>query len=111
MVGKISRSKTSSLKAVASVFGVGCGLGINSQHRWWRTHLSDKARRFLANSWPWIFAVSVVNGVLLVAGSIVLVCLFDLNMPDLFVYSFLFSILLIVLDIFTGIARDIQISE
>jgi hypothetical protein len=96
---------------VASVFGVGCGLGINSQHRWWRTHLSDKARLFLAHLWPWIFAVSVANGVLLVVGSIVLVYFFDLNMPDLFVYSFLCSILLILLDIFTGITRDIQISE
>jgi hypothetical protein len=43
-------------------------------------------------------------------GSLALVYLFDLNMPDLFVFSFLVSIVLIVLDIFTGIARDVQLS-
>jgi hypothetical protein len=87
------------------------GVGIRSRHRWWRSRLSSKALRLLAGSWPWVFVLSVANSVLLVVGSIVLVLLFGLNMPDLFVYSFFAAVVLILLDILTGTARDIWISE
>jgi hypothetical protein len=84
--------------------------GIRSRHGWWRRHLSTSILGFLSRAWPWVFVVSVANGFLLVVGSLILVYLFDLNMPDLFVYSFFLAVLLILLDIITGIARDIEIS-
>jgi hypothetical protein len=78
-------SNPSAWKAVASVFGVGY--------------------------WPWVSALSVANGVLLVVGSVGLVLLISLNMPALFVYTFFAAVVLILLDVLTGNARDIRISE
>lgn len=84
------------------------GLGINSPHTWWRTHLSINSRRFLAIIWPWLFGICVLNGVFLVIGSVILVYFFGLDTPGLFVGSFLFSIIAILLSIVVGIAYDIQ---
>lgn len=84
------------------------GLGINSPHNWWRTHLPVNVRRVLAQVWPWVFGVCVINGVFLVVGSIILVYAFGLNNPDLFVNGFFFAIISVLLSIFTGIAYDIQ---
>jgi len=55
-----------------------------------------------------IFGIAVINGVFLVIGSLILVYFFDLNNPDLFMNSFFFSILSLLLMIFTGVAYDIQ---
>lgn len=83
-------------------------LGINSPHTWWRTIVSNNIRRILARLWPWVFSVSVINGVFLTIGSVILVFVFGLNNPEMFVISFLFSIISVLLSIFTGIASDIQ---
>lgn len=84
------------------------GTGIKASSPWWYKHLTITFRRFLAVLWPWIFGIAVINGVFLVIGSVVLVYFFDLNNPDLFVNSFFFSILSLILVIFTGRAYDIQ---
>jgi hypothetical protein len=84
------------------------GTGIEAPSTWWRKHLSDNLRRFLATLWPWIFGIAVINGVFLVIGSLILVYFFDLNNPNLFMNSFFFSILSLLLMIFTGVAYDIQ---
>jgi hypothetical protein len=87
------------------------GLGINSPHSWWRTHLPVSVRRMFAKLWPWVFGICALNGVFLVIGSLILVFVFDLNNPDLFVYSFFFAVLSLLLTILTGIAYDIQRDE
>jgi hypothetical protein len=87
------------------------GIGVDRTLAWWRKHLSVNVRHFLATLWPWIFSIAVINGVFLVIGSLILVYLFDLNNPDLFLYSFFFSILFLLLTIFTGRGYDIQKSE
>jgi hypothetical protein len=84
------------------------GLGINAPYTWWRTHLPVNIRRVLAQLWPWVFGVCVINGVFLVVGSVILVYAFGLNNPDLFVNSFFFAIVSLLLSIFTGVAYDIQ---
>ena len=84
------------------------GLGINSQPTWWRNNISVKLQRFLAQLWPWLFGIAVINGVFLVIGSLILVYFFNLNNPDLFTNSFFFSVLLMILVISTGRTYDIQ---
>ena len=87
------------------------GTGIGAPLTWWRKRLSVDVRRFLAKLWPWIFGITVINGLFLVIGSLILVYFFDLNNPDLFVNSFFFSIISLLLTIFIGRAYDVQKSE
>ena len=83
------------------------GLGINA-HTWLGTRLPFNIQRFLAKSWPWIFGICLINGIFLVVGSIILVYFLDLNNPDLFVNSFFFAVVSVLLIIFTGAAYDVQ---
>jgi hypothetical protein len=87
------------------------GTGVDRPLTWWRQHLSVNVRHFLATLWPWIFSVTVINGLFLVIGSLILVYFFDLNNPDLFLNGFFFSIISLLLTIFSGRAYDIQMSE
>lgn len=84
------------------------GLGIHAPYRWWRSHLPVPIRHFLAQLWPWVFGVCLINGLFLVIGSVILVYFFDLNNPDLFVNSFFFAVVSLLLTIFTGVAYDIE---
>ena len=87
------------------------GTGIGTASTWWRKRLPVNVWRFAATVWPWIFGIAVVNGVFLVIGSVILVYLWDLNNPDLFVNSFFFSIVSLLLTVFAGRAYDIQKRE
>jgi hypothetical protein len=87
------------------------GTGIKAPQTGWRKHLPFNARRFLAKLWPWVFGVCVVNGVFLVVGSVILVYLFGLNNPDLFVNNFFLTVLFLLLTVLTGVAYDIRNSE
>ena len=84
------------------------GLGINAPLGWWRKNLSIRVQRFLAALWPWLFIIALANGVLLVIGSLILVYFFDLNNPNLFMGSFFFTIIFLLLLNVTGRAYDIQ---
>jgi len=84
------------------------GMGIHAPYTWWRAHFPTGLRRFLAWLWPWIFGVTVINGVFLVIGSLILVYGFGLNNPDLFVGSFFFSVVSLLLTLFTGVAYDLE---
>lgn len=84
------------------------GLGINAPYKRWRKYLPVNAQRFIARLWPIIFGISVINGFFLVIGSVILIYLFEFHNPDLFLYSFFFSLLLIILSIITGVSYDIQ---
>ncbi len=79
------------------------GLGINAR-KWWGTRLPNNIQHLFAKSWPWIYGICLINGLFLVVGSIILVYIFGLNNPNLFVYSFLFTIVCLLLCIITGAA-------
>ena len=87
------------------------GIGVDKPSTWWHQHLPENVRHFLAALWPWVFSITVINGVFLIIGSVILVYLFGLNKPLLFLSSFYFSILSLLLTIFTGRAYDIQSNE
>lgn len=84
------------------------GLGINASHNWWKKNLSVNIRALLAKFWPWIFGITVLNGVFLVIVSVILVYSIGFNNPDLFVMNFFFSVIFQLFTIFTGIAYDIR---
>jgi hypothetical protein len=84
------------------------GTGIGRPSPWWRSRLSGRRWGWLAALWPWIFGLAVANGIFLVIGSLVLVYLFDLNMPDLFVMSFFFAVLSLSLTVVLGRGYDLQ---
>ena len=84
------------------------GTGIGRPSPWWRSRLSRGVWGSLAALWPWIFAIAVANGLFLVIGSLVLVYLFDLNMPDLFVVSFFFAVVSLSLTLVVGRGYDVQ---
>ena len=83
---------------------------INAPLTWWRNHLSVKARRFLAQLWPWVFGVALINGVFLFVGAIILVYVFGWGNEDLYLNSFLFAVVSLPLTIITGIGYDLQSS-
>ena len=87
------------------------GMGIEKSSAWWHQHLPQNVRHILAALWPWVFGLAAINGVFLVIGSVILVYFFDLNKPFLFLNSFYFSILSLLLTVFTGRAYDIQMDE
>ncbi|MBP1632246.1 MAG: hypothetical protein H6Q11_534 [Acidobacteria bacterium] len=84
------------------------GLRLGAPHTRLRKHLPAGFRRFLARLWPWVFGVALANGALLVAGSIILVYVFDVDAPEIFVGSFLFAIASLLLSAVSGVAFDIQ---
>jgi hypothetical protein len=84
------------------------GLGVHAPLIKWWTHLPMNLIRFLAMLWPWIFAISLLNGVFLVIGSVALVYFTGLNNADLFVNSFFLAVLSLLLMIITGRAYDVQ---
>ncbi len=87
------------------------GLGINASYTWWRGHLSTHIRHILARAWPWVFGLCVIDGVFLVIGSVILVFIFNMNQPNLFVACFLLALGAVPLTILSGIAYDIEKSN
>ncbi len=87
------------------------GTSINKPLTWWSNHLSVKAQRFLAQLWPWVFGVSFINGVFLFVGSIILVYSFGWGNADVYLNSFFFAVVSLLLAIITGIGYDLQSRE
>lgn len=84
------------------------GLGLHSTNSGWAGRLPTGGRQLLGGLWPWVFAITAANGLFLVVGSLILVYLFALNQPDLFVNSFFFAIVSLLLTLITGAAYDSQ---
>lgn len=87
------------------------GTSINAPLTWWRTRLAGNAGRFLAQLWPWVFGVAFINGVFLFVGAIILVYAFGWGNEDLYLNSFFFAVVSLLLTIITGVAYDLQSSE
>lgn len=84
------------------------GLGIHASHAWFSSWLPMNLRTYLALSWPWIFTITVVNGIFLIVGHIILVFLFGFANADLFLFSFFFAVFSLILSMLTGVAYKIQ---
>jgi hypothetical protein len=93
---------------IIGILAGAAGTGIRSPLTGWRKRLPVNVRHSLAKLWPWVFGVAAINGAFLVVGSVILVCFFGLNNPDLFSNSFYFVVLSLPLTILTGAAYDIQ---
>ena len=87
------------------------GTSINAPLTWWRTRLAGNAGRFLAQLWPWVFGVAFINGMFLFVGAIILVYAFGWGNEDLYLNSFFFAVVSLLLTIITGVAYDLQLSE
>lgn len=87
------------------------GTSINAPPTWWQAHLSDNIGRFLAQLWPWIFGITLANGVFLFVGAIILVYSFGWGNADLYLNSFFFAVVSLLLTIITGIGYDLQAAE
>jgi hypothetical protein len=87
------------------------GTGIDAAYPRWRKVYKGGFRRVLAKLWPWIFALCLLDTVILVIGSYTVAHVFDVDTSDIFVNVFFSSVLgLIVTDI-VGVAYDIEKSE
>lgn len=86
------------------------GLGINAPYTGWRRHLPTTLRAWLAGLWPWVFGICAVNGVFLVVGHVVAAYLFAPVRAVLFVGSFFFAVVTLLITILAGTAHDIQIA-
>jgi len=82
------------------------GLGINAQEPKWSKNLSSRSRKLFAAAWPWLFAVCVIDGAILVVGSLIFGYIIGLNIPGVWVFCFLLAIPLLILTITTGVAYD-----
>jgi hypothetical protein len=82
------------------------GAGIGSPLTWWRVRLPVSLRRFLARSWPALFGVCLISSLVLFAGSLIMVTIFDYNHPDFFSNLFLFTFGLLILTVAASFARD-----
>jgi hypothetical protein len=87
------------------------GTSINAPLTWWRARLSGKVGHFLAQLWPWVFGVALINGVFLFVGAIILVYAFGWGNEDVYLNSFFFAVVSLLLTIITGIAYDLQSRE
>ena len=83
-------------------------IGSGAPSDWWHRHASTRGGQLVGTLWPWVFGLTVLNGVFLVIGSLILVYVFDLNNPELFVGSFFVSVLSLLLTLFVGRAHDVQ---
>ena len=82
------------------------GTGIDSPLTWWRTRLSVSLRRFLARLWPWLFGACLIASLVLFAGSLIMVSIFDYNNADFFSNLFLFTFVLLMLTVVAAFARE-----
>lgn len=87
------------------------GTSINAPLTRWRTRLAGKAGHFLAQLWPWVFGVALINGVFLFVGAIILVYAFGWGNQDVYLNSFFFAVVSLLLTIITGVAYDLRSGE
>ena len=87
------------------------GIGIQAPQRRLRAQLSGRPGRWLAALWPLVFGISLLNAIFLFIGSTILVYLFQVDNQALFLNSFYFAIVSVLLTLITGRAYDLQPKE
>lgn len=92
---------------LAGVAGTGIGAPLSG----WRSRLPLNARHILAALWPWLFAVAIISGSFLVVGSLILVFFFGLDDADLFLNTFYFTVLSLLLTVLVAPLFDSQKRE
>lgn len=106
------------LSAVMLLFGAGFGsallgliVGVTATRihvplAWWRARPAG-ARRFLARSWPWLYAACVASWLSLLPGSVILACFFGVDVVSYAVVVFILSAFgFMTLAYLAGFARD-----
>jgi len=96
------------------VVGMLAGLGafaIRAPLTGWRRRLPAAARRVLAALWPWVFAIAALNGLFLFVGALPLVWLSDAFQADVFLDSFYFAVVSLLLTLLSGVAYDLERRE
>lgn len=96
---------------IIGILAGAAGAGINAPLTGWRSRLPANVQQLLAKLWPWVFGAAAVSGTFLVVGSVILVYVFGLNNDDLFLNSFYFTVLALILTVFTTPVYDNQNSE
>ncbi|WP_255197236.1 hypothetical protein [Halorarius litoreus] len=89
---------------LAGVAGIASGASLTR----FRTQLPDRPRRLLAALWPLAFSVALLNGLFLFVGAVVLVYLTDVGSAELFLNSFFFAVVSLLVTLLTGAAYDSQ---
>ncbi len=96
---------------IIGILAGAAGTGINAPLTGWRSRLSANVQHLLAKLWPWAFGAAAISGTFLVVGSVILVYVFGLNNDDLFLNSFYFTVLALILTVFMTPVYDNQTSE
>lgn len=96
---------------IIGILAGAAGTGINAPLTGWRSRLSANVQHLLAKLWPWAFGAAAISGTFLVVGSVILVYVFGLNNDDLFLNSFYFTVLALILTVFMTPVYDNQNSE
>ncbi len=79
---------------------------IHSALSWWRTHLSNGFRHFLASLWPWAYAACILSWLAMIPGVSLLGYFFGVNDATLILKILCFALGFLILTIFSGFARD-----
>lgn len=87
------------------------GTKINVPLSGWRSHLPGNTQRLLATLWPLSFTVATLSGSFLVVGSLILVFFFGLNNAALFLNTFYFTVLSLLLTVLLAPLYDNQESQ
>jgi hypothetical protein len=74
----------------------------------WRGRLAGRPRNLLASAWPWVYGVAIANGIFLFIVSLVLLFVFDFEDAGLLLWSFYFSLVLLVCTSYCAIAFDLR---
>jgi hypothetical protein len=91
---------------VVGVLAGVAGLGIDAPHAFWRERLSSPVRRALAALWPWLFAISLISGLLLFVVTLILVFVFHTGTSDFYFGIFQLTAVSLLLSVIAGPAYD-----
>ena len=83
------------------------GFGIRSPYRFWTRKLSAGVIHFLARGWPFVFGITVANGLFLYIGHMVMVFLFGFTHPEPFVISTFIVLVSIPLSTLFSVGNDL----
>jgi hypothetical protein len=90
--------------------GVAGGM-IDAPLTWWRERAPHALRRALSALWPWLFAISLISGLLLFVVALILMGVFDFGDSDFYFGIFQFTFVALLLSVIAGAAHDAERAE